>query len=110
MTDLALFIWMIITAIAIAVIIIAFLNFLLRRRIIEAGIQDENYIKLLSKSFDFKLNTLKWGIILLFGGLGMICIEFIPFELDASPLPYGVEALFLAGGFLIYYLIANKKQ
>ncbi|MCW3466093.1 hypothetical protein [Chitinophaga nivalis] len=89
-------------------IVIAFLNFLLKRRIIDAGQINEYYIKLLNKQPD-ALGTLKWGILFLFGGLGLIVTGFLPYP-ESSPIPWGVEAVALAAGFLVYYLIVRKQQ
>jgi hypothetical protein len=106
---------------AIVVIIIAILNHRIKMRMIKDGHVDENSIKILSQeNSGFKLDTLKWGIILLFGGIGLIILDYLPhnYDLDrnydyqASPLPFGIEIVCLAVGFLVYYFIAkaqNKK-
>ncbi len=94
-----------------AVVIIAILNFILKMRILNLGYKDETYIKLLSKSIEYKESTLKWAILLFFGGLGLIVINFIPNPAAyESPLPYGTEAIFLAAGFMCYYFIARKEN
>jgi hypothetical protein len=104
---------------AIVVIINAILNHRIKMRMIKDGHVDENSIKILSQENNgFKLDTLKWGIILLFGGIGLIILEFIPYGYDyryshGSPLPFGIETVSLALGFLVYYFIArniNKNQ
>lgn len=96
---------------AFAVVIIAILNFILKMRILNLGYKDEAFIKLLSKTIEYKESALKWAILLLFGGLGLIVINFIPNpSAYESPLPYGIEAVFLAAGFMIYYLVARKEN
>jgi hypothetical protein len=102
---------------AIVVIIIAILNHRIKMRMIKDGHVDENSIKILSQeNSGFKLDTLKWGIILLFGGIGLIILDYLPHNdvLDSrynyrdSPLPFGIEIVCLALGFLVYYFIARN--
>jgi hypothetical protein len=103
-------------ALAIVIVIMAILNHRVKMRMIKEGHVDENSIKILSQQNGFKLDTLKWGIILLFGGIGLIILEYIPhsYDLDSrynyrgSPLPFGVEIVCLAVGFLVYYFIARN--
>jgi uncharacterized membrane protein YwaF len=97
--------------ISITITVIAILNFILKNRLIGSGQTDPELLKLLSQSFNHNVAVLKWGFILLFGGIGLVVINFIP---DArtleSPLPYGIEMIFLATGFLCYYLIVKDSK
>jgi uncharacterized membrane protein YwaF len=96
---------------SITIVIIAILNFILKNRLISSGQTDPEILKSLSQSFNHKIAVLKWGFILLFGGIGLVVINFIP---DArtveSPLPYGIEMIFLAAGFLCYYLTVKQNE
>jgi len=51
---------------------------------------------------------LKWGLVILFGGLGLVLLEFIPHNVN-SPFPYGFVTTFIAVGFLIYYFLVRKE-
>ncbi|WP_276090335.1 hypothetical protein [Pedobacter sp. JY14-1] len=97
--------------VTVAVVVIAVLNFILKNRLISSGQTDPELLKMLSNSFDHQLASLKWGVVLAFAGLGLVVINYIP---DArtleSPLPYGIELLFLAIGFQVYYLLAMKSK
>lgn len=106
-----LFAHLMITAVVaiMAVVAIEFLNYLLRRRIIKSGKLDENYIRLLTKQVG-KTSALKWGVLFLFSGLGLIFIGFLPYEADKSPIPWGVEVIFTGIGFLVYYLLVKKEN
>jgi hypothetical protein len=103
---------------AVVIVILAILNHRVKMRMIQGGHVDENSIKILSQQNGFKLDTLKWGIILLFGGIGLIVLEFIPHSYDfdrhndyhGSPLPFGIEVVSLALGFLVYYFIAKSMN
>ena len=92
-------------------IIIIILNFILKMRLINSGYTDPDVLKILSNAFDQKIAVLKWGIILLFGGVGLVLINFIPADrIYESPLAYGIEMIFVAAGFLSYYFIARRED
>jgi len=111
MKQLMPFIIIIVFFILIAIFILALNNYRLKKRIIDAGKLDEVSLKFLAQLSGFGNEALKWGIILLTAGIGFIVLEFIPYSAEDSPLPYGVETVFIAIGFLIYYLlIKNKNQ
>lgn len=79
-------------------------NYLLKKRIIDSRQIDKQTLELLLKPIGSSSEPLKWGLLLLFGGLGLIILEFVPYEFHNSSLPYGIEAVCLASGFLVYYL------
>lgn len=110
MKQLLVFICPVIIFAIIAIVIIALFNYRLKRRILEEGNLDDNALKFLFSLSGFGTDILKWGIILFFGGLGLIVLEFIPYSADASPLPYGIEIVFLSLGFIIYYLIMQQRK
>ncbi len=110
MKSLAPFIVLIAILITIATIIVVLSNYILKRRIIDKGPIDEHSLKFLEKLTGAGSEILKWGIIVLFGGIGLIILEFVPFDPNKSPLPYGVEAICIAAGFLVYYYLVQRKK
>ncbi|MEX8545970.1 MAG: hypothetical protein V5804_00085 [Mucilaginibacter sp.] len=93
---------------AVAGVVIAILTYRLKVKIIKSGKIDENSIKLLSiNSTDKQLFFLKWGLILLMCGIGLMILQYLPYPSN-SPFPYGFEAAFLALGFLLYFIITKK--
>lgn len=93
------------------ILLIAILNFILKMRLINSRQTDPEVLKVLSSSFSHKIASLKWGIILLAGGIGLVLIYFIPSANHyESPLPYGIEMIFIAIGFLAYYFVAHSKK
>ena len=95
----------------------------LKRKIIKAGHFDKAGI--LEQSTEVieaqpKVNydqfpALKWGLVTFFGGLGLIIIELVgasnPIFSDFnSVMPFGIFFVFVAIGFLLYYLIMSKKM
>lgn len=93
----------------IAKIVKTFTDYRLKRRLIELGHIDEKVSNILSNKEDNYFNSLKWGMIIFFGGLGLIILEFIPYDTD-SPFPYGFEAVFIATGFLLYFMLVKKEM
>lgn len=96
--------------IVVAVIIIALYNYRIKKRILELGPIDDNALQFLMSMSGLGASALKWGLILFFGGIGLVIIEFIPDRLDESTLAFGIEAIFIALGFLTYYFIMKKEQ
>lgn len=94
-----------------AVVIISLSNNRLKKKMIELGHIDENAIKLLSQSFKFRFNNLKWGLILFFGGLGLVIISLLPKHLQHdSAFPFGLEIILISIGFLTYFIIVKNKE
>ena len=95
--------------ITIAVVIISWYNYRLKKRIIDSGPIDNDAINFLKKLVDSGGEQLKWGCVLFMGGLGLVVSHYLPYEVDSS-LPYGIELMFIAAGFLIYYFFITLKQ
>ncbi|WP_449436542.1 hypothetical protein [Pedobacter steynii] len=109
MKQLMPFIIIIIFFVIVGIFIITLYKYRLKRRIIDSGPLDETGLKFLTQlSKDNEL--LKWAIILMSAGIGLIALEFIPYNAEESSLPYGVEMIFIAGGFLIYHLIIRNQK
>lgn len=92
----------------IVVIINSLFSYLLKKRIIGLGQIEKETLDVLLKPIGLSSEPLKWGLLLLFGGIGLVIIEFLPYEANQSSLPYGIEAVWLAIGFLTYYLWMRK--
>lgn len=110
MKQIAPFITLIVVAIVLAVVVISLLNYILKKKIIESGPLDDNSLNFLRSLSDAASNTLKWALLLFFGGLGLMVLEFVPYSAEHSPLPFGIEAIFLSMGFFIYYFIGQKVK
>lgn len=57
---------------------------------------------------DNRQSALKWGLIVLFGGIGLIIIDSMGLDGDEA-MPYGIEAVCIAVGFLVYYTMMKKE-
>lgn len=96
-------------AITIAWIIISWYNFRLKKRIIDSGPVNEEAMGFIKKLNGTGTEALKWGCILFSSGLGLVVANYLPCPFG-SPIPYGVELMFIAAGFLAYYFIVKKQQ
>lgn len=97
----------------------SFTDFLLKRKIIKAGHIDHAGIlePIRESREENKFPTLKWGLVALMAGAGLIIIELLGWG-DTykwvkdynSMMPIGIELVFIAAGFLIYFFIVNTKK
>lgn len=106
---IAFFAATVIIFIIIAVVIIAWYNYRLKKRIIDSGPIDNDAINFLKKLTDTGAEQLKWGCVLFMSGFGLVVIHYLSYEYN-SVLPYGIEIMFVAAGFLIYYFFVTLKQ
>ncbi len=100
-------------------IIKIFTDFLLKRKLIKMGHIDKADI-LVQNTENMEVNrypTLKWGLVAFLAGAGLIIIEMLsktsmPWILMGSDLAFaaGLELMFIAAGFLIYFFIMNRRS
>ncbi len=83
-------------------------DYILKKKMIDKGfVNDDTQAIFKTHTSDGKYSSLKWGLIIFFAGLSLVIMEFIPTSPD-SPLPYGLFALSVSLGFLIYYFLIKK--
>ncbi|WP_367865329.1 DUF6249 domain-containing protein [Pedobacter sp. WC2423] len=93
----------------ITLIVINLIRYRLKKKMIETGIIEEPIIgSETDKPKAERRSALKWALIMMFGGLGLVVQEFSPYSSDNSALPYGLEIIFISIGLFIYYLIIKK--
>jgi len=92
-------------------------DYLLRRKIVKSGHLDKAGILESVEGETNKYPTLKWGLVTLFAGIGMILIQILSragrlnWDQGADAfLPVGIELVFIAAGFLTYFFIAVSKK
>lgn len=99
-------------------IIKSFTDYLLKRKIIVSGhIEKAGFLETPKEQGMNSYPTLKWGLVALFAGLGLIVIELINKNDDMywahdkhSYLPVGIELIAISLGFLVYFLIARFSK
>ncbi|MEM6735970.1 MAG: DUF6249 domain-containing protein [Bacteroidota bacterium] len=81
-------------------------NYSLKRKLIDRNMVNEQATNLFHQETN-KQNSLKWGLIILFGGLGLIVIDSLRLDGD-NAMAWGIEAVSVAIGFLLYFLAIRK--
>jgi hypothetical protein len=99
-------------------VIKVFTDYLLKKRVINSGHIDKAGI--LETPKDKEENsypTLKWGLVTLFAGLGLLIISVIDKSegMDLmnrynSYLPVGIELIAISLGFLVYFIITRVSK
>jgi len=84
-------------------------SYRLRRRMIEAGLINEEAMELLNDGAKENYYTsLKWGLILFFSGIGLIVINSMDFYYD-STAAYGIVITAASLGFLVYFVFMKRE-
>ena len=84
-------------------------DYVLKKRMIEKGfVNDDTQAIFKQHTSDNRFSSLKWGLIIFFAGLSLVILEYIPTGPE-SPLPYGLIALSVSLGFLVYYYIIKRE-
>lgn len=84
-------------------------DYILKKKMIDKGYVNEDTQAIFKRNTDGnKYSSLKWGLIILFAGLSLVLMDFIDYD-TRSPLPYGLFAVFVSLGFLIYYFMVKKE-
>lgn len=86
-------------------------DYILKKKMIDKGFvnEDTQAIFKSQQATDNKHSSLKWGLIILAGGMALVLLEFIDVRRD-SPLPFGLLAVFISVGFLSYYFLVQKNN
>ena len=105
-----------IIAYGIVTIIKLITEYKLKRRLIDKAevseglsIALEESMKSIAPKYEqLRYPTLKWGLVFLSAGVGLIALEF--FEYDyRSPLPFGILSACVSIGFLVYYFLMKRE-
>lgn len=94
------------------VAIISITNYQLKKRLIQSGNLSKENMEAISKNMvPLKFDNLKWGLVLLFAGIGMIIIDMLPQQkIHDFHLPMGIELISIAVGFLLYFFYMKNKE
>ncbi len=88
-------------------------DYLLKKKMVDKGFVNEDTQAIFKQhaknSAVNKGSSLKWGLIIFFAGLALIIMEYIPTGPE-SPLPYGLFAVSVSVGFLLYYFMVKKDE
>jgi len=85
-------------------------DYILKKKMVEKGfVNNEAQAIFKQHSHENKFSSLKWGLIIFFAGVSLVIMEYIPTSPE-SPLPYGLFAIAVSLGFLIYYFMVKSDR
>jgi hypothetical protein len=88
----------------------AITDYILKKKMIEKGyVNDDTQAIFKTHASDSRFGALKWGLIAFFGGLSLIIMDYLDVRAD-STLPYGILAVALSFGFLLYYFLVKRES
>jgi hypothetical protein len=83
-------------------------EYILKKKMIEKGFVNEDTQAIFKKhTATDQYGALKWGLLTLFGGIGLILMDYLRIDFD-STLPFGILSVSLSVGFLIYYVLVKR--
>lgn len=83
-------------------------DYILKKKMIDKGFVNEDTQSIFKQhTAENKYSALKWGLIIFFAGLSLVIMEYVPAGPE-SPLPYGLFAVSVSLGFLLYYFLVKK--
>lgn len=87
-------------------------DYFLRKKMVEKGMLGEDATKILTKELNTvnKFSSLKWGLITLSSGIGLVLIEYLVDFEENTALPFGILAISISLGFLVYYFIVKNAR
>lgn len=87
----------------------ALTDYILKKKMIEKGYVNEDTQAIFkTQAGDNRFGSLKWGLLAFFGGVSLILMDYLDVRAD-STLPYGILAVALSIGFLLYYFLVKKE-
>ncbi len=104
------FVSFIIAVIVAGVVITSRYHYRIRKGLLNRWPMEDKALEFLKLLPGGLTEALKWALILVFGGAGLIVLEFIPGANPDSPLSYGIEAIFVSIGLFIFYFSQKRKS
>lgn len=94
--------------IIVAIIIKMFLDYRMRRRLIDKGLVDENIKHLFpNESVNQRLSALKWGLVLVGIGVAVLIGQLFPYRIS-DEITISLMFIFSGIGLLLFYIVAPK--
>jgi hypothetical protein len=98
-------------------IIKVFTDYVLKKRLISAGHVDKAGILNTTSKEENSYPTLKWGLVALFAGLGLVVIALLEknggmawMQGSHYYMQFGIELMAISLGFLVYFIIARFSK
>jgi hypothetical protein len=83
-------------------------EYILKKKMIEKGFVNEDTQAIFKRqSATNQYSALKWGLLALSGGIGLIIIDYMEVDME-STLPFGILSVSMSVGFLVYYFLVKQ--
>ena len=94
-----------------ALILHVILSHRIKKKILEVGKLefDPELVNSLMGKKESSITSLKWGVIGLFAGIGLLIIHILS-DQDAPALFFAIETISISLGFISYFLLYKKYQ
>jgi hypothetical protein len=84
-------------------------DYILKKKMIEKGyVNEESQSVFKEYKAENRYSALKWGLIIFSAGIALIIIDSLNVDAD-STLPYGIFAVCVSLGFMVYFYITRKE-
>jgi hypothetical protein len=84
-------------------------DYILKKKMIEKGyVNEESQSVFRQQKAVNRYSALKWGLLIFSAGIALIIIDSIGVDADRT-LPYGIFAVCVSLGFMVYYYIVRKE-
>jgi hypothetical protein len=85
-------------------------DYILKKKMIEKGyVNEESQSVFKQQKADNRHSALKWGLIIFSAGIALIIIDGMGVDAE-STLPYGIFAVCVSLGYLVYYYMLKKEK
>jgi hypothetical protein len=96
-----------------AILIVKYaMDYKIKRNLIEKGLVNEK-VRFLSRHANGQTDSIKWGLILVGAGVGLVGAAFLPYRYQSDEIKIGLVAMMAGLGLIIHYFIAmlaSKKD
>ena len=84
-------------------------DYILKKRMIDKGFVNDDTQAIFKQhsATPNQHSALKWGLLALSGGIGLIIIDYMDVDME-STLPFGILSVSLSVGFLVYYFLVKQ--
>ena len=97
------FIAAVVIVVVAGIVLVNWFNYRLRKRVLELGPLDDRLYNLIQLFWKPGIEAMKWGLILLGAGIGLLIIHFIPERSNDLVLDFAIEIIMIALAFLCVY-------
>jgi hypothetical protein len=86
-----------------------YLEYRTKKHLIDKGLVDEKikFLQFGSAEKQYVPSSLKWGLVSLFVGAGLMIVKMLPYRYTSDELTFGVMLMSAGAALILYYVIAS---